>query len=235
MLMAAPPASASRANGPDPAVAEWSNWPYQATCGVAPFDPVSVFSSETGAERGSRPAEQALARFVRSEPLPLMGKHDWRLLGESTTSAEFVRGRLSRQLNWLLFEQIGGEWKFQSYSSDCTPSSIVDDHPAVAWSLAREQKRLTARTRSVKVNLGPGPCSGGRSQNAHAHPVFRQLGRRLLMSIWLDPLPPGNYTCVGLIEPPLVVRLPSRLGNRVLYDGGRFPASRAGQTRSEEL
>jgi hypothetical protein len=175
-----------------------------------------------------------LARFVQTEPLPSMGKHDWRVLSESATSAEFVRGRLSGELNWLLFKQIGGEWKFQSYSSDCTPSSIVNGHSAVTWSLAREQKRLAARTRRVKVNLGPGPCSGGRSQNAHAHPVFRQIGRRLLMTNWLDPIPPGNYTCVGLIEPPLVVTLPSQLGSRVLYDGGRFPAPRAGQTRFEE-
>jgi hypothetical protein len=78
--------------------------------------------------------------------------------------------------------------------------------------------------RRIWVDLGPGPCSSGMGQNARARkPVFRQLGRRLLVTILLEPLPPGFHTCEGIVEPPLRVRLPGRLGSRKLFDGGTFP------------
>ena len=43
------------------------------------------------------------------------------------------------------------------------------------------------------------------------------------MTILLEPLPPGVYTCQGVIEPPLIVRLPGRLGERTLFDAGTYP------------
>lgn len=43
------------------------------------------------------------------------------------------------------------------------------------------------------------------------------------MTILLDPLPPGSYTCQGVIEPPMHVRLPGRLGKRRLFDSGTYP------------
>jgi hypothetical protein len=58
-------------------------------------------------------------------------------------------------------------------------------------------------------------------------PVFFELGRRLMMVMRLKPLPPGNYTCIGIFEPPLRVALPKRLGNRTLFDGGVYPPTKA--------
>ena len=54
-------------------------------------------------------------------------------------------------------------------------------------------------------------------------PEFRTQGGALLMTLWLRPLPPGNYTCPELIEPPVEIRLPGRLGDRKLFDGGTYP------------
>jgi hypothetical protein len=62
------------------------------------------------------------------------------------------------------------------------------------------------------------------SQNERTRkPIFRQFGKRLVMIILLEPLSPGIYTCQGIIEPPLKVKLPARLGSRRLFDGGAFP------------
>jgi len=58
-------------------------------------------------------------------------------------------------------------------------------------------------------------------------PVFFELGKRLLMVMRLKSLPPGGYTCEGIIEPPLRVKLPKPLGNRTLFDGGAYPPTRA--------
>jgi hypothetical protein len=49
------------------------------------------------------------------------------------------------------------------------------------------------------------------------------------MALWLRPLPPGGYTCVGLVEPPLKIQLPGPLGDRELRDGGTYPPRFADQ------
>lgn len=51
------------------------------------------------------------------------------------------------------------------------------------------------------------------------------------MSVWLDPVGPGYHTCEGVVEPPLTVKLPGRLGNRLLYNGGTYPPARAQSSR----
>jgi hypothetical protein len=56
-------------------------------------------------------------------------------------------------------------------------------------------------------------------------PIFRRIGKRLLMTVLLEPLPPGLYTCQGVVNPPMEVPLPGRLGKRRLYDGSTYPPS----------
>lgn len=235
-LLSAGPASAnSGPSGPDPLVAKWPAWPYPVSCGFVPFDPVTVFSGPTEAELGTQPSAVALRAFLHSGDFPGLPTQDWRLLAENATHAEFVRGRLAAELTWLSFEQSDGAWKWISYSSDCDPISIMGRGPVINWTLAYEQQPpLRGNITSIEVNLSGGPCDGGRSLNRHAHPVFRTLGRKLLLTVWIDPIPPGNYTCPALIEPPFRVRLPSRLGNRHLFEGGTYPPLSAGQTRREE-
>lgn len=224
--------AAQRARGPDPAVKEWPNWPYPTSCdgyGLA-FNPVSVFSGPTGAELGSKPSEVALRNFLRSEGwVRQLGAsaHDWRLLAETDKAAEFASGRLAHpnRMSSMSFELDGGEWKWSGFSSGCQPTSIVKGRPALTWRISAEQETVDRNTRKLLINLGPGPCSGGMSQNARAKkPIFRRLGgRRWLMIMQLKPLPPGPHTCQGIIEPPLEVTLPSKIGKRKLLDGATYP------------
>ena len=101
-----------------------------------------------------------------------------------------------------------------------------DGGVAVRWDLAPGQG-LTARAKRVHVMLrGSEGCDGGRSLNASASPEFRQFGKKLVLTVWVDPLPPGVYTCEKRREPPLAVKLPGRFGKRQLWDGSSYPPRR---------
>lgn len=219
------PASAASASGPDPAVSEWPRWPYLTSCGIAPpFDPVAVFSGPTGAEEGSSPSAAALRGVLHDPALAWLGlpQHDWRLVSEANEYAEFIWGRLTQGMQRVTLQNSGDGWKLLG-NGTCELHSVVRERWAVSWSLATDQRPLGKNTRRVRINLSGGPCSSGMSQNERAHPAFRQMGRKLLLSVVVDPPPPGPHTCQGVVEPPLVVRLPGRLGKRKLYDGGTYP------------
>ncbi|HEX5375077.1 MAG TPA: hypothetical protein VFW48_02860 [Solirubrobacterales bacterium] len=162
---------------------------------------------------------------------PTLPKHNWRLLSEGPGVVQYGHGRLPG-VESLTLEESEGQWAFAGYSSNCEPTTIVGRGSTITWSLASDQPKLRPGTKRIWIDLGPGECSGGRSQNARAmKPVFFELGKRLLMVMRLKPLPPGAYTCPGIVEPPLRVSLPKRLGDRKLFDGGVYPPTRAAQPR----
>lgn len=222
-------AAAGPGAGPDPVVERWPTWPYRVTCGSGPFDPVSAFGGPTGVERGSRPSEVALRSFLRRETwvrslgVPVA---DWRILWETETEVEFASGRLATGSGpaVMAFTFEDGRWQWDGLSSGCEPRSVIDGMEVVTWRLAADQPPPRKGSRRIWVDLGPGQCSGGRSQNARARrPITHQIGRKLMLVMPLKPLPPGGYTCQGVSERSLRVTLPSRLGSRRLFDGGTYP------------
>jgi hypothetical protein len=233
-LATVPALAASPPSGSDPTVRRWPSWPYETTCGNLSFDPVAAFSGQTDAELAATPQGAALRQAIDEFQSLDVHKHYWRLLAEDGGVAEFAHGRLPDHVETLTIEKQGESWKGVGYSSRCEPTDIFSQGPVVAWSLDRSTGALRAGTREIKVNLGPGPCNSGMSQNKHAHAAFRVEGKKLLMTIWLDPLPRGGYTCQGLIEPPLAVKLPRHLGGQTLYDGSTYPPLTAGQTRHRQ-
>jgi hypothetical protein len=237
LLMGAGAVAASAMNGPDPAVKEWAGWAGEVSCGV-PFDPLTAFAAPADAERGHLPSEVALRAYLKKTRhyFPPSKPHSWRLLVETPHYAQFGRGRLSsRGVEVNTFKHGANGWEWAGYSSGCQPTLLRNHQEAITWTLARGQ-RLTAKTRVLKVNLGPGECASGLSQDKRLErPEFRVENGALLMALWIRPVPPGAYTCVGLIEPPVTIRLPQPLGERELLDGGVFPpTSSAEQIRREE-
>lgn len=218
--------TAASANwGVDPAVRKWPTWPFPTACGWSTFDPVAVFSKPATAELGSRPAERALRRFLRHPVIPWVPRHNWRLVFQRHRTAEFVSSPLSNRPEQapeeLIFRRRAGHWRWIA-SGPCIPESVIEGHVAISWDLPRDHPELSSETTEIEVNLGPGECASGRSQNERAHPVFTELEGRLLLTIWLTPVH-GIQTCLGLSEPPLKVELPGPLGDRTLYDGGTYP------------
>ena len=227
---------ASAAATADPAVDAWRSWPFEASC-YSRFDPVEVFSGPANAEQGSAPAEVALREITATQVFPPLPDDGWRRGTETDTEATFVHGLLGGPFGplWVRLEKADEVWKWAG-SGTCPPRTTLHGLGAATWTLDAAQPPLGPNTRRLLVDLGPGPCSSGMGQNERARkPIFRQFGKRLAMIILLEPLPPGFYTCQGVIEPPLKVKLPSRLGPRALFDGGSFPPLRAkpaGQTAS---
>lgn len=225
--VAAVPALALRekpAAGPDPAVAEWPEWPHRVSCGELRLDPVVAFISPTGVEETNTPQVRAMKSFINIGREDLARKHDWRLLGEEGGVAEFGAGRLPDEMEFISVERQRGKWKFTGYSGRCEPSSIRRGLSAITWSLSPNQPQLNRTTSSILVYLGPSECSGGRPAAPRLQkPEFREQNGALLMSLWLRPLPPGFYTCQGISEPPVRIKLPERLGQRRLLDGGTYP------------
>jgi hypothetical protein len=213
------------AAGPDPVVLEWTEWPHRVSCAGMPFDPVASFGSQTGAERERTPQARALRRFIAFFPDEYsVRKHDWRLLAEEGREATFGAGRLPDELEVISVERRKGAWKGWGYSSNCEPATLRKGREAIGWDLDPDQPQLSRKTRSILVDLGPGECNGGKPQADRLQkPEFREQNGALLMSLWLRPLPPGGYTCQGLIEPPVRIQLPEPLGDRPLMDGGTYP------------
>lgn len=228
-LVSAAIASPAAANwGADPATREWPSWPYETTCGSRQgFDPISVFSQPATAESQPTSASRALRRFLRDPVISWVPRHNYRLLREDRRSAEFLSSPLSNvpaeAPELLRFERRKGRWKWVG-SGPCTPESIVAGRIAIPWDLAPDGPPLTPNTQVIEVRLGHGGCASGQSQNKRAHPAFYDSEGKLLLAIWLSPPKGGPFqTCVGIIEPPLKVRLPESLGERELFDSGTYP------------
>jgi hypothetical protein len=221
-------ATAASTAGPDPAVHKWPSWPHQATCGVLPFDPVPVFSGPTGVELGSRPSEVALREVLQKRVFPWLPQHNWRLLAESQDQAEFTTGRLGARSDWLLFEQRGGIWRWVS-SGACIPRSLRDGIKSAEWSLDPEKPRPRPRSRVLTLRVSEqNGCTGGANPNPRVQePELRYTKTRLIVTLWVKPLPPDYYTCPGVFAPPYRIRLPRPLGRRALLDGGTYPPTPA--------
>ncbi len=233
--------SSASAKGADPITEAWSHWPYPTSCGIGiPFNPVTTFRGPAAAEEGTTPAEIALRSILTDPQLGWLGypPSGWRLVSEDAELAVFVSGQLSTQIDQLQFLSVAqneGVWKWNG-SGSCQLRSVLPEGEVVTWDLAREQPALDEDTRFIRINLGAGGCASGASQNDRARkPVFRQLGRKLLLTMSIEPMPPGIYTCIGVIDPPMRVRLPGRLGNRTLFDGASYPPRSASETRSARL
>jgi hypothetical protein len=225
----------------DPVVAEWPNWTGEVVCGSVPFNPLAAFSSPADAERGHMPSEIALRRYLAKtkHAYPPSKPHSGRLLVETPRYAEFGRGQLANgdvEVNGFRLGKRGWSW---FGSSGCQPALLRHGQEAITWTLARGQT-LTPSTRAVKVELGPGECASGISQNKRLErPEFREENGALSMALWIHPVPElgphAGYTCIGTIEPPVKIQLPEPLGARELLDGGVFPPiSSAEEVRREE-
>jgi hypothetical protein len=225
-------ASHPPASGPDPVAAEWHEWPYKVSCeGGLPFDPDAAFGRETNAEQGDLPSHRALRQLLQSGRLSDARTHDWRTLAESGSAgiAEFAAGRLtslpgwatSKQVEWLRFREDGGHWEWERYSQSCEPHSLRAGVEATTWTLA-DGEQLNPSTRRVRIELGFDSCEDIRDGRQRAKPEFHERNGALLMAIWLRPATHGRR-CRSLIEDPIVVKLPEKLGKRKLLDGGVYP------------
>ncbi|HZO05059.1 MAG TPA: hypothetical protein VFB52_01615 [Solirubrobacterales bacterium] len=217
---------------PDPALVEWPEWPYRATCGFMGFDPVRVFSGPAAAEHGDGAPETALRDMLaRDFPFPLP-HHGWRMAARRNGKALFLHGRLGaefespNQLENIELKHRGGRWQIETFGSFCNMFTVSQGRDAGGWRLAPKQPPLAPSTERLQVITGA-RCS--RAQKPpRVTPSFDEIAGKLVMTLWLRyPKTGGNGNEIcspGLPPwPPVAIELPEPLGDRPLYDGAFFP------------
>lgn len=216
------------AQGPDPAAAKWPSWPHPTACNGVSFDPVAVFSGPTEAELGTGGPELALRRYLDEGTYPHVPTRFWRLVSGTEASAHFASGRLEQGLFWLSFDFLDGQWRPAGELEECRARTERGGRLAAPWRLVAGQG-LGERSRAVRVlPIAGSRCRGFKTAASMAEaPEFHRVGRRLVLTIWLEPLGPGPYKCPKPNEVPLVVRLPRPLGGLQLWDGSSYPPRRA--------
>ena len=208
--------------GPDPVAAQWGHWPYPTACGGLPFDPIASFNGPTVAENGSGAPEAALRAFLDAGVYPEVPDRFWRLVALSDTRAEFASGRLELDLYWLVFEKADGRWAWKT-SGTCRPHSLRDGERAARWTLD-DASDLRPSSRRIAVDISEPGCTGGANPNPRVEePGLDYRGGRLVVTLWVTPLPPGPRTCEARIHPPYMLRLPRPLGDRGILNGSAFP------------
>jgi hypothetical protein len=218
--------------GPDPAVAEWPEWPHRAICGEhLTFDPVSVFSGPPRAERGNIPPEVALRREINRGP-EWIPHQNWRLAAQKHGYAEFFHGRLGaelesgEELSSITFQRKRGHWRTVSYSQLCYLWTMRHGQEATTWLLTEKQPPLTPETRRIHVYVGAHCSRHEKPPTLAGTPEFLEFPGKLVMTLWLRPQPfNGHEVCEPGLGPgpSMTIELPEPLGERELFDGGSFP------------
>lgn len=242
LAMAAPGFATDRASETDPVVAEWPNWPYPVSCGIGTaFNPDKTFSRPANAEKGKRPAERALRHLITKGYMNWVPDHGWRLGRETERVAIFLRGHpgaeyeSGEELERFELKRRRGHWDMSGYDSPCELFSMRGGSSAQPWFLADGQRRLAPKTRKIRVDVGPGYCDGKAAADAKK-PVFRELGGKLVMMIWLRRKRVSSGACDPPDhEPALIVKLPHPLGDRELLDGGVYPPRPAQHLRKTKV
>jgi hypothetical protein len=209
--------------GPDPVVEKWTEWPHSVTCGALPFDPISVFSGPTNAERGNGGAERALRRFLREPGWGWIPKRNWRLVAQNKRLAEFVQGRASanREMSALTFYRPKRQWKWGG-SGGCVPRTVRNGLPASEWKLW-EEGEPSPEAETLVVGIEEVACHGFTDPLERLQaPEVRYTEHAALISFWVRPLR-GGATCPAPPPSRYELKLPAPLGDRELFDAGTYP------------
>ncbi len=221
--------------GPDPATARWSQWPYPTDCGGLSFDPVSAFGGSTEAETGTGGPELALRSILDQRLYPELPRHYWRTIAASESVVEFASGRLETSPPyWLAFELSAGKWSLKR-KGNCVPHSLANGLEAARWSLDGDA-HLRPTSRTIPVQVTEGSCTGGANPNPRVlQPGLAFQQHRLVITLWVTPLPPGARTCEERFHPPYLVKLPRALGDRSVWNGATYPPREESSRRSLRL
>lgn len=211
--------------GPDPVVQKWPSWPHPVTCGSLEFDPISVFSGPTDAERGRGGAERALRRFLREPGWGWIPKRHWRLVAKNKRLAEFVQGRASvhieREMSALAFYRPKQRWKWAG-SGGCIPRTVRNHLPASEWDLW-EGEPPSPESETLVVGIEEVACHGFTDPLERLQkPEVTFTDNAALITFWVRPLR-GGATCPAPPPSEYELKLPEPLGDRQLFDAGTYP------------
>lgn len=221
--------------GPDPAVQEWTGWPFQVACNSGPFDPNVVFAGPTNAELGSDPAAAELRRILSSpenQTFPEMRfpPHHWRLLTSGPDYVEFFQGRLGGKTHSVVLRLGPDGWSLSGHGG-CTPTTIVNGRWAADWGLFRDAPKLSPAARVITLWIRERQCTGSANPIPRLRrPTLVEFDSRLVITFSTRPLPGRLHHCGANPACSYRLRLPFALSNRTLFNGSTFPPSEVAPT-----
>jgi hypothetical protein len=195
------------------------------TCGSFPFDPAVINAGPGDAELGPEPLAVAL-RSALSAPdhggfLPQSG---WYLAGEDGQRAEFVAVGGANGMFVVSLEASPDGWRSTGWG-DCMAQVRLADglHPAV-WSLDPGAPLPDASTQVFDALVTERACAGGRSADGRVVEPWVAADPEQVVVVFAVVASEGMPTCPSNPASRVTVDLGEPLGERILLDGGRFPA-----------
>ena len=234
LLLLALPAKQAGAASSAEILQQWATWPYPAQCGVETISPVAVFSSPAGAENGSLPSEVGLREALADPETSwvYLAQTGYRLLAEDAESASFVSGGARRRnvlppaakgRRALEARRLGA--LFPEHLDPGSRGHQLESRPRSAASAGGDAANPD-RTRGKLLQRREKP------QRAGAKARLPSAGEEVADDDDPEPTSPGCLHLSGGATPAADGRgFPSRLGKRILYDGGSFPPRTAAETR----
>jgi hypothetical protein len=186
---------------------------------------VDALSGPTGADQADTPEAAALRDYL-SRPSAMMpgASSSWRLAARSDTRALFLRGD-PPNLSEVVVALRDGTWQFEQ-SGGCGLQRHVAGASYASWVLDGNQPAPTEASAILHLRVSPMECTSGEPAGARVRaPTVQETDDEVIITVLLDPLPPGSYTCIGIIgnETPVDVVLTHPLGDRRLLDGLPYP------------
>lgn len=198
------------------------------TCASPPFVPAELFTQEVGAETKEGEVYDAL-RFHLEEGTGFGPYPDgpWYEIQVSEDRAFFLAlydrqspdGPIGVDMS---LELEGGAWNWAG-AGECKPYAFAPDLGTATWALADPEPAATDTTFTALVTELA--CTGGQSSEGRVQsPIIDYGDEEIIVTFFVDPLPPGTYTCPGNPSTSVTVDLDQPLGNRALMDGGTYPS-----------
>ena len=122
-----------------------------------------------------------------------------------------------------------GVWAGED-NGQCRPQTWLGSTLGIAanWKLSA---KTTKASKSLKVLVTERACASGESAKGRiAKPRIAYEDDRVVVTIGVTPLD-GEQDCKANPATPLTVTLSEALGDRLLYDGGPYPAAEVAQPK----
>lgn len=176
------------------------------------------------AEQGAGPEAEGLRAVLGGgEELGGYPARGWRELARTEAEVLFATGEPPEDLLGLVLERRGEAWVFRS-SGGCVPEVVRDGLARAEWRLAAGAPAPGPASEVVEVEVTERACAGGQSSEARVvGPEVAYGVDAVVVTFFVEPLPPGDVTCQGNPSSLRSVRLSESLGDRSLLDGGVYP------------
>lgn len=197
-------------------------------CGpYMPF-PFEALEAPTGAEDRVGPEFDVLRSTAGTDPEPggdFGPDPTFREVARDATAVVFLHELPADTIQdfrylYILVGRDGLDWRWAG-SGDCTPRAVPPPgYGQATWTLDPDFPGPGRDTRTLHILVQELACSSGRSASGRISPAFVIWDERQFdIEVFVETIP-GGGDCQAAPPTPATLRLPVRLGDRILFDAG---------------